>query len=262
MAEDKNQEKVEKENTEINNKVDVAADETEKVDLNIKSKSIQIDAPNKKFSIDEVNKLIQEATQSGVQIAKQQLYSEIDRLKGKLKENTENLKKIEKTAPETEAEKKALLEEKEKIVKELADSKTQLTDANNKLKKVEDTAIDAITQVNSLRDSLAKKEIESYRLQKIAESEGKLIPEMVAGSTIEEIDKSVEKAKEKYLNVLESVRKDLNLPKVPLKEKIEGVSPDEKLEIKRLAKQSDFSDWKGSREEVRRKIYASHGFKI
>lgn len=239
-------------------KSEVKADDV--VDLKVEPKKVEVDDPNKKFTIDEVNKLLQDATQSGVQIAKQQLYPEIERLKGKLKENTENLKKIKKITPETEAEKKALAEEKERLAKELTASKTQLTDANSKLKTVEDTALDAINQVNILKDDLAKKEVESYKLQKIAESGGEIIPEMVVGSTIEEIDKSVVKAKEKYLNVLESVRKDLNLPKVPPKEKVEGGSPEEKPEIKRLAKQSDFSDWKGSREDLRKKLYSSYGF--
>ncbi len=220
------------------------------------------------YTKEEVDALLKDASkngaQQGVKIAKEQLYPEIERQKDKVKELNTKMADLQNQIPTTVEEKQQLEKEKTDLATELTQTKTQLTDAQTKLKAVEDTALDAIDQVKSLSTKLDEKDVNEYRLGKINEAKGKIVAEMVTGSTKEEIDASIEKAKEKYNSIVGEVRQDLNLPTVEKQQEIEEQQKQETEvpEINRLEKTTDFSNWKGSREEIRKKLYRSYGVEV
>jgi chromosome segregation ATPase len=242
----------------------------EKQEEEIVVKEVKIPEIEKKdsYSKDEVDNLLKEASkngaQQGVKIAKEQLYPEIDRLKEKIKESSTKMSELQSQIPSTVEEKQKLEKEKTDLATELAQTKTSLNDAQSKLNAVESTALDAIDQVKNLSTKLDAKELSEFRLQKIAEANGKIIPEMVTGSSKEEIEASVEKAKTKYSDLVEGVRKNLNLPSVDEQTKIEEQNKEnsEVPEVTRIKEKTDFTTWKGNREEMRRKLYRSYGVDV
>jgi hypothetical protein len=134
----------------------------------------------------------------------------------------ETLETLEAIKAEREEEKKALAE-KDALI---ADLQAQLSEA----KKGSEAAAAELASVKESHSKAISKYLDAVKLANIH-----LPPEVIAGSTIEEIDASVEKAKtiaESVKKALEAQAKEAKIPAgAPIRGEIslEGLSPREKI---------------------------------
>jgi predicted RNase H-like nuclease (RuvC/YqgF family) len=86
--------------------------------------------------------------------------------------------------------------------KELTDAKLEV----ERLKKaLEDATVNHENALNSVK-------LENYKSQKIAEAQGRLIPELVNGNSEEEINASIEQAKQRYAEITQSAVQQVQMP--------------------------------------------------
>lgn len=178
---------------------------------------------------------------------KEKLYPQIERLKAenaslvqkvndyllKIAEKDEKISSLEKELetlkanPNITEEYKTLKEEVERLRRE-----------NEELK-------------NTYEQKLTAIELEYYKKEKIAEANGKIIPELVTGNTKEEIDNSIELAKKRYEEIVSSVAKvgtpTTNLP--PVNPKNTNTQSFSDLNLEDLMRMSS-KEW----AEVRKKL--------
>ena len=152
---------------------------------------------------EESKKAIEEAKKHQAQVEKDKLYPSIKELQEKLnlltKQQEEDSKRKQDEAAirlkEEEDKKKASqpLEERLKSIEaELIASKLEANEVKKKASEIIEKSI-ALT-----KEELRKKDVEIYIKDKISEAFGEIIPELVVGNTVEEVDASVEKAKKRY----------------------------------------------------------------
>ena len=215
------------------------------------------------ISLEEAKALISKGIQKGATIAKDQLNKTIENLKTTVKDL-----KADKTATEkkiTDLEAKINSSKPAENTDELAKVKTELEGelkkTKDKLDLMENKAVDAVQRVQTLENDVKAKELENYRLQKVSENAGKLIPDLVKGATKEEIDASIEVAKARYNEIVESVKKGAKLPT----EKEEKKEEEKKeTEVKRInvSDKVDISTYKAERKKIADAIYKEAGFNV
>lgn len=147
-------------------------------------------------------------------------------------------------APETDQIAKARKEEKDKLypkIKDLEKENTELKDLNkglvadvarlkSELEEVKITMADSekatedlealkVTLRQEMDEKLAKRDLEHkvdlHREKMLNENAGKLLPELVTGSTIEEIDQAVEKSKTRYGEIVTAIQTGTTPPPAP-----------------------------------------------
>jgi len=206
---------------------------------------VKIEVPkvevNKSYSSVETQKLIDEAIQAGQKIAKGQLYPEIQKLKDKVSV-------LDSTMHGQVSQ------------EELAKLATEKAETVQKLGALEEAYVDTRKQIDGLTTQLHEEKLETYKQKKIAGADGKIIPELVVGNSQEEIDTSIEKAKVKYSEIQEELRKKYNLPTevVPKKESEE----EEKISIPRINKKTDLSKWSQEREKYLKDVYGKYNIQV
>lgn len=140
---------------------------------------------------------------------KEKLYSEINKLKGQVDEKVKRINDLLIAI----GEKDELLKGKESEIAEL--KKGSKVSESEEVKNLK-------LKITELENSLAMKDsevasikIESYKAQKIAEAGGELIPELVTGSTTEEIDLAIENSKTKYAEIVGRVKETVVVTQKP-----------------------------------------------
>jgi len=165
---------------------------------------IKVEVPKvekgKTYTAEETEKLINDAVKAGAVTAKNQLHDEIDKLKGDIKATEEAIKRD----PES------------------SKLKGENIELSAKLKILEEEITKVVVKGEQLEQSLIQKDLDAYKKKVIETAKGKIVPEIVSGTTEAEIDASAELAVKKYEEYSEKVRKDYNLPKVPDKSVEEG----------------------------------------
>lgn len=96
---------------------------------------------------------------------------------------------------------------------EIADLKKQLEKAqsgqanNEELVKAQNTIADLTAQLEAEKNKVNQIELDYYKKAKLQEAEGKIIPDLVHGTTKEEIDASIEASKTRYAEIIASATK-------------------------------------------------------
>jgi len=129
---------------------------------------------------------------------KEKLYPEITKLKAEKETQT---KRINELIIEV-AEHKEVARLKDEELK-----KAQSTKVDSEEVKALKLEVERLTGELALKDSELKTiELDSYKTGKIDEAQGQLIVELVSGTTKEEIDASIEVAKQSYASVMDRVQ--------------------------------------------------------
>ncbi len=235
------------------NKGVLSDDDIKKIEDTVVSKVLPqlINKDKKEYSLDEVNNLVIEATKKGAKITKDQLYSEIDKLKVKVKEATDTIKSLkEKTDGDKSAELSAIEQEKALLLE--------------KLKIIEDKAVEAISTSNKLKSDIEKERINSYISKRIMDEKGKLIAGMVKGNTKEEVEASIVEAKAEYEKIENGIKERLNLPAEPTPDIDNDGNPIEPkpISVNRIENTSDLRDYSKKRDNILKQVYAEHGLKF
>lgn len=130
---------------------------------------------------------------------KEKLYPEITKLKEEVEKKVARINELLLAI----GEKDEIISQKDKEIKELK---------NNSKKSDSQEVKDLNIKITELENKLAEKDKEisaiklaSYKDKKIAEAGGELIPELVTGNSEEEIDLAVEKAKERYREIVSKI---------------------------------------------------------
>lgn len=130
---------------------------------------------------------------------KEKLYPEITKLKEEVEKKVARINELLLAI----GEKDEIISQKDKEIKELK---------NNSKKSDSQEVKDLKIKITELENKLAEKDREintiklaSYRDKKIAEAGGEIIPELVTGNSEEEIDLSIEKAKERYKEIISKI---------------------------------------------------------
>lgn len=127
---------------------------------------------------------------------KDKLYPEITRLKGEIEDKVKRVNELLLS-----------LGEKDETISKLNSKITDLEKGSKKSESEEvkglNNKIEELQNTIALKDSeIATLKIESYKKEKMNEAQGKLIPELVRGTTQEEIDATIELAKQRYSEIL------------------------------------------------------------
>lgn len=87
--------------------------------------------------------------------------------------------------------------------KELVEAKKTIATLEAQLKSFEENSVDADTLREEVKQELqAEYEVKTYRVEKVAELKGSIIPELVMGTTKEEVDQSIERAKARFEEIV------------------------------------------------------------
>lgn len=180
MADTVTEEKVKQEEQKVEQKVDEAGDKA------------KIEAENQGLSPEDVQKQVERARKE----EKDKLYPQIEGLKSDLKEIQNILKaereeknKIQKEAERrAEQERQSKLSDVERTQEILSRLEEQLKDEREERKRFE----------SRLAERDRKDELDRYRNRLIEANKDEIIPELVHGNSVEELDESLEIAKARY----------------------------------------------------------------
>lgn len=182
------------------------------------------------------------ALQKGTELAKQQLYPEISRLKSKISE----LESLSNQAKD--------LNVKNELVESLQKQKEEL---EAKLKYVEDSLVKTTTDLEFLTKKVTQAELEAYRNRVIAENKGKIIESLVIGNSIEEINASLENAKKEYEKIEMELKSKYRLPEKPAEE-TSGNNQQKEIDVKRInpTNRNEILDWENKRKQILSELYS------
>ncbi len=157
---------------------------------------------------------------------KKKLYETIEKHKGDATTNADKLTKAEadlkkltdadverkKTADdEADKKKRGEMEIGERMAALEDENRRNGEETNKKLQAQREEFVAEMAQKEkTFDDKLRVKDLETYRQSVIAGAEGQIIPEMVKGSTQEEINASAEQAKTRYTEIREGAVQDKN----------------------------------------------------
>lgn len=130
---------------------------------------------------------------------KEKLYPEITKLKEDLEKKVTRINELLLAI----GEKDEIISQKDKEIKEAkANSKKsesqEVKDLNLKITELENKLAEKDGEISTIK-------LDSYKSKKMAEAGGELIPELVTGNSEEEIDLAIEKAKERYKEIVSKV---------------------------------------------------------
>jgi len=156
-----------------------------------------------------------------VSIEKKKLYDTIEQTKKEKEAAEKKASDFEKA----EAERNKALEDKKKAE---TDSKVLIEQLEQKLK----TDAERVQAIIDLKDKefkaeLSRRDLEIYKKEKIFNANGKIIPELVSGNSTEEIDVAVEKAKARYIEIIEGQKQAIE-DELMKTGKIPGAGPKDK----------------------------------
>jgi len=141
---------------------------------------------------EKIKVAVKAAEKESSQKEKQKLYETIDKLKSDLKESNSYLSKFKQA--EDERKKK----EDELRRAEMSDDERRdeaIRKANRDLEQL-NTAFEMLKR--ETEEKLRKKDLEIYRERLITKANGKIIPELVSGDSVEELDESFKKAVDRF----------------------------------------------------------------
>lgn len=160
---------------------------------------------------------VEKETSTRVKKEKEKLYDSIEKHKDdasksadELTKNKAALKKIQddeaarekKVAEEADKEKRSKMELDERMATLEDENRRNVEETSKKLQdQSEKFVADMAKKDKAFDDKLREKELEAYRQSVIADAKGQIIPEVVKGSTKEEIDASGEKARARYTEI-------------------------------------------------------------
>ena len=130
---------------------------------------------------------------------KEKLYPEITKLKEEVEKKVTRINELLLAI----GEKDEIISQKDKEIKELktnskkSDSQ-EVKDLNIKITELENKLAEKDREISTIK-------LTSYKDKKIAEAGGELIPELVTGNSEEEIDLAIEKAKERYKEIVSKI---------------------------------------------------------
>ena len=103
-----------------------------------------------------------------------------------------------------------------KQIEEVKEKSSKTNDATvSELKATIDSLNNQIEQLKSSHDKeIARLNLEIFKREKLAEVGEEIIPELVTGETEEEILASIEKAKEKYQQIVSKINKGITYPPI------------------------------------------------
>lgn len=149
---------------------------------------------------------------------KEKLYPEINKLKEDVNAKVARINELLLTI----GEKDETISQKDKEIKELKtnskkSSSQEVQELNLKVTQLENQLAEKDTQVSQIK-------LDSYKQTKMALAGGNLIPELVVGSSEEEIDLAIEKAKTRYAEIVQSIA-PAQTTVIPTTNQIPPVSP-------------------------------------
>lgn len=141
-------------------------------------------------------KLIEQA----IKEERAKLYPEIERLKSELTAKQSSLNELAVSLNNKDGEIATLKKSLENAKAHEANSK-ELAKAQATIKELEDKLVTANSKINQV-------ELDYYKKSKLRDFEGQIIPDLVYGTTKEEIDASIENSKKRYEEILASALKN------------------------------------------------------
>lgn len=209
MANQENENNKTETNGVNNENTNTSGEDTKKGDGDASSENTSNDSV-KGDSPEEIEKKIKEA----VEIEKRKLYDSLGATKKEAKEALEKLEKYEKEKQDLENQKK---EAEEKKRKELEAQERDKMDLKERLAQLEESLQNKDSQLQmtlekqkeTFQEELKKRDLELKREQILSQHKGEIVPDLVRGNSVEELEKSVEQAKNRYQEIYEQAKKSL-----------------------------------------------------
>lgn len=166
------------------------------------------------FSKEEVDKLVDESTRKVMEEFDKKLKDVASTEKNKLyetiqKEKNEKEALAKRLSSFEEAEKAKKVEEEQKRKEEL-DVKERLTELESKTTS-DNKRFQELLDIKDkeFQARLKQRDLEVYREKKVAEAKGNVIPELVRGESVEEIDKAYNVAVTRYEEIRDGEKKKI-----------------------------------------------------
>jgi hypothetical protein len=165
------------------------------------------------------------------------------------------------------------LKEKEEALKSLHDKIKQYEDSNlsneekvqKQLKELEEANTKLYSQLESVSEIAAKEiyavKLEAAREKVLAKYGDSIIPEMISGSTIEEINESAERANSVYLNIKAKAEEDAKLASRKVKvgtdvsPKSTSMANSTDMDIQDIKNISDPKEWEKVKAQLKAKAF-------
>lgn len=137
---------------------------------------------------------------------KEQYHKDLDAAKSSLAERQKELDDINSKMAELQKANEELLKGKGN---EEIDALKKVAAEKEELLKISETRAKALVEKmgSEFKATLEKKDLDLYKQRKIAEANGKIIPGLVVGNTLEEIDAAIETSKSEYSKISENAIK-------------------------------------------------------
>lgn len=151
----------------------------------------------------------------------------------KIKELEATIKELEATKSKSESE-------------QVASLKKEITTLKKTIKDLEGSQVNA----DSLREEISKEyEVKLYREQKLGEFKDSIIPELVIGSTKEDIDSSIEVAKARFEEIASKFKSPSSTLPKPVNISTNSVAVSTELTPEEIARMSP-SEWAEARKQL------------
>lgn len=229
-------------------------------DVNLDKVGIKVDKLT--YSPEEVQTLIAEATRKGAKISKDQLHKEIEKQKSEAQRLDGELKKLQEAQKAQQSQ-----QDQQKSAEAEAQLKAQLEEVSKKLELMETSVVDQAAKAQELEARLQAEKLMTYAQQRIAEAQGRIIPELVRGNSKDEIDKAVQLAKARFEEIELSLKNSLKLPSATLQSTTgadQQTQESQQTQVERVEFKNmrDRDLYKAKRAEILQKIYAEAGFPV
>lgn len=174
---------------------DKTQDEVLKTDRDQSVDSVKADEPVKVSSTSELKELLAKVRQE----EKQKVYNRIEVLESQLKAKDARVQELDKLISDLQSKLSGKDEEKKSELQTLTDTVISLQD------RIEQMATSRENDRTEFQKKQRELELDKYREKRIFAAKGKIIPEIVHGSTEAEIDSSVVIAKQRYQDIVTSL---------------------------------------------------------
>lgn len=215
----------------------------------------------KTYTYEEAMQILNNGLKKGHNIAKNQLNKDITKYKNEVTNLKTEKEQLGTKLAELENAKETTVADKQKNDVEKSEIQKQLDETNAKLKVMEDKAVEAVTEVEKLKEENKTDKLNNKRLQLIADAKGRIVTDSVRGNTIEELEASAKKAMEEYDKIEAEVKKKFNVPE-KTEENDDGTKEPTKVNRINIQNANETKDWKNRSDEIKRNIYREAGFPV
>jgi chromosome segregation ATPase len=155
----------------------------------------------KMYTQDELDEIVKAAVSKAVNTEKDKLYETIEKLKSDIEKNNKFFQQIE------EEKKKAIADAENQKREKMSETQKLSLQIEELQKQIAEMAENHRSELDAIRKRADQKALDDHKEKLLLKYQDEIVPGLVSGNSIEELNASVEVARREYQNILAKAEK-------------------------------------------------------